>query len=184
MNSEMKRLFTTKWQRKADIVYNGMQKTLTKVASATISLNALNMGDNHCRDTRKQGMQITADIITMLGQICSDITLKRKQYVQSVIKPQYKDLCLKDTTKVTNYLFGDNLTQLIKDVQIKGKIGHNNLPSHSRGSANYNYQSSNYRRRQSNQSFLGGWRGRNQNRASRNAYPQKQFQSYQHQKKQ
>ena len=68
-----------------------MQKTLTKVASATISLNALNMGDTRSRDSRKQGMQITADIVTMLGQVSSDITLKRKHYVQSVIKPHYKD---------------------------------------------------------------------------------------------
>ena len=42
MNPEMKRLLSSKWDKKTDITYSGMQKTLTKVLTATLALNALN----------------------------------------------------------------------------------------------------------------------------------------------
>ena len=178
MNPEMKRLLTTKWQKKSDTIFNGMQKTLTKVAAASIQLNELNMGTKN-RETRKKGMQITADIMTMLNNVNVDISTKRKAYIRSVIKPEYKDLCNKDATQVTNYLFGDNVTQDIKDVRIKYRIGQNTR-SHTSYYSGYGKQSSNYYSRRGQNSFLGSKRGRNHYRASQNMSMNYQNQNYQY----
>ena len=156
MNNEMKRLMTSKWDKKTDITYNGMQKTLTKVLAATIQLNTLNMGRVHDQETRQKGMQITADVVTMLGQVNYELSNRRKFHLGKSILPKYRPLCAKDTVKPTKTLFGDNISQLIKDVNLRSKIGYD---GDNRGQGRG--------RRSSNQPFLGFGRGRSQGRAPR-----------------
>ena len=156
MNTEMKRLMTSKWDKKTDITYNGMQKTLTKVLAATVQLNALNMGRVHDQENSRKGMQITADIVTMLGQVNYELSNRRKFHLGKSILPKYRPLCAKDTVKPTKTLFGDNISQLIKDVNLRSKIGYD---GDNRGQGRG--------RRSSNQHFLGFGRGRSQGRAPR-----------------
>ena len=155
MNAEMKRLLHSSWDKKTDITYNGMQKTLTKVFAATVQLNTLNMSKNHTAETKQKGMQITADIVTMLGHVSYELSNQRKFLLGKFIQPQYRQLCAKDTVKPTKFLFGENLSQLIKDVQVKSKIGYrdNNTRGRGRGSG------------RGTQPFLGYGRGRSHNRA-------------------
>ena len=166
MNPEMKRLLSTKWDKKTDITYSGMQKTLTKIFSATVELNGLNMGKTHTQSTKQQGMQITTDIVTMLGQLSYELSNQRKFLLGKVIQPQFRPLCSKETVKPTKYLFGENVTQLIKDVQVKNKIGYRDDARGSRG------------RPTGRGSFLGYGRGRSQGRAPRGRGFQR---GYQHQ---
>ena len=157
MNADMKRLMNSKWDKKTDITYHGMQKTLTKVVAATIKLNSLNMGRLHDQESKRKGMQITADIVTMLGQVNYELSNRRKFHLGKSMQPKYRPLCAKDTVKPTTTLFGDNVTQLIKDVNLKSKIGIQDEYRGGRGRA----------RRNSNQDFLGFGRGRSQGRAPR-----------------
>ena len=162
MNPEMKRLMTSKWDKKSDITYSGMQKTLTKVFSAALQLNELNM--SQAKTSRAQSMQITADITTMLGHVSYELSNQRKFHLGRVIQPNFRPLCAKDTVKPTKMLFGENVTQLIKDVQVKNKIGFKDdqrLKGRTSGKA----------------PFLGYGRGRPQGRAPRGkGYQQKPYQ--------
>ena len=153
MNPEMKRLMASKWDKKSDITYSGMQKTLTKVFSAAIQLNELNMAKTHTQASKAQGMQITADITTMLGHVSYELSNQRKFHLGRVIQPHFRPLCAKDTVKPTKLLFGENVTQLIKDVQIKNKIGFRDDSRRGRPAGKG--------------SFLAYGRGRSQGRAPR-----------------
>ena len=57
--------------------------------------------------------QTTVDIAAMLGQASYDISLKRKQFIKSVIRDEYKDLC--SSSEITEFLFGNDGPNLIKD---------------------------------------------------------------------
>ena len=163
MNPEMKRVMTSKWDKKHDITYSGMQKTLTKVVAATLKLNELNMMKQDAQH-KKQGLQITADVVAMLGHVSYELSNQRKFMLGKVIQPNFRPLCAKDTVKPTKLLFGENVTQLIKDVQVKNKIG-------------YKDDAKSRLRSGGRPPFLGAWRGRPQGRAPRG----KNYKGYQQQ---
>ena len=85
------------------------------------------------------------------------------------VQPQFRQLCAKETVKPTKFLFGENVTQLIKDIQVKNKIA---FKDDTRGTTAA-------RGRYSGKSFLGYGRGRPQGRAPRGRYPN-QYQKGQH----
>ena len=74
MNLELWKLFD-KYQRKRDLQMSGVQKTLTKVAAATLKLNEFCVSG---KCDKKMSLQITADIIAMLGHASHDLSLKRE----------------------------------------------------------------------------------------------------------
>ena len=65
-------------------------------------------------------MQTTADITAMLGQATNEISQKRRLFVRSVLKDEYKDLT-SITSETLELLFGDNLPQKIKDLNLRNK---------------------------------------------------------------
>ena len=174
MNQEMKRLLSNKWDKKTDITYGGMQKTLTKIFSATVQLNALNMAKTHTSESAKSGLQITTDIVTMLSQVNVELSNRRKFMLGKAIQPQFRQLCSKETVKPTKFLFGENVTQLIKDIQVKNKIAYkDDTRNTTRGRFN-------------GKPFLGFGRGRPQGRAPRGRFSnqkgqQNQYHQYQNQ---
>ena len=60
----------------------------------------------------------------MLGQASYDISLKRKQFVKSVIKDEYKDLC--SASEITEFLFGNDLPNLIKELSLTRRLANTN----------------------------------------------------------
>ena len=97
------------------------------------------------------------------------ISQKRRLFVRSVLKDEYKDLT-SITSETSELLFGDNLPQKIKDLNLRNKLKHKPSYSYSnKGGKPYSrptysrYASSNS---QQNRSFLG--RGRRSWNSSNN----------------
>ena len=74
MNLVLWKLFDN-FLRKRDLQMSGVQKTLTKVVAATLKLNELCV-TKKC--DKKLSLQITEDIIVMLGHASHDLSLKTR----------------------------------------------------------------------------------------------------------
>ena len=189
MNKEIWRLLG-KWQRKSDLTMSSTQRCLMKAATAALKLN--DYIPNNPRSVKQVAMQTTADIISLMARVNQEITVKRKTTIRPCLKVDFKTLST--YTKATENLFGDNLTQDIKDIQVKRKIeepssygayGYNkNYNQNRRGSFRGGY--SRYNSSSSYQNSSGNflWRGRG--RGSGRPYYRTgyQHQSQSHQKKQ
>ena len=185
MNQELWRMIS-KWQKKADLQMAYSQKLLIKTVSAVLRLNSL--CETLDRGNRIEAMRTTIDIVSMLGKVNTEIAQKRKVTVRPCLMGDFKTLS--SSTKVTDQLFGDNLTQDIKDIQVKRKMEDGNYS----GSRNYggNYSSNySYKRfrgnsrgysNNNNGSFL--WRGQSRSRPPRfyRTQPPHQNQGYQQKK--
>ena len=161
MNSEMWRLIG-KWQRKADLSLSGSQRALVKAATAALKLH--DYFAEMPRSTRQVAMQNTADIISLLGKVNRDITLKRKTMIRPSLKGDFKTLST--STQVTENLFGDNLTQAIKDIQVKRKIEDPSSISSSANRFQYRRNQRGGTRYNNNNNYTGNflWRGRGRGR--------------------
>ena len=167
----------SKWQKKADLNMASCQRSLIGVVSAVMKLS--DYIGSLPRATRQIAMQTSADIVALLGKVNREMMTRRKISARSVLVGDYKTLAT--TTEVSEEnLFGDNLTQDIKDVNIRRKIADPNAFTYrgsyrrewrsNRGAYNSNYNNNN----NYGSSFLwrGRGRGRSQNRASQNSRSQ------------
>ena len=68
--------------------------------------------------------QINVDMTAILGQAALDISYKRRLFIKSVLKEEYKDLP-STTHEVTDFLFGDNLAKQVKDLNLTNKLSIN-----------------------------------------------------------
>ena len=57
----------------------------------------------------------------MLGHARYEISLKRRQFIKSVIKDEYRYLC-SNSQEITDYLFGDNLEERIKEINLTNRL--------------------------------------------------------------
>ena len=129
MNKEIWRL-CDKFQRKVDLSLAQSQRCLIKAATATLKLNEhFSVLPN---STRQLAMQTTADIVSLLGQVNREVISRRKVMTRPNLKGDFKYLST-NTTNTTENLFGDNLTQDIKDIQTKRKIENHGYGSFTRG---------------------------------------------------
>ena len=174
----------SKWQKKADLNMTSCQRSLIGVVSAVLELH-----DNVKtldRTTRQTAMQTAADIISLLGKVNRELMARRKISARSVLIGDYKSLATTTEASV-EHLFGDNLTQDIKDVNLRRKIADQNgyyRPykrewRQNRGAYNYNNNNNSY----SSSHFL--WRGRGRSRPHRASHSNRYQSNYghQHQKK-
>ena len=118
MNRDIWKLLN-KWQRKADLNLSACQRNLIKVVTAVLKLH-----DNFTslpRSSRQLAMQTTADIVSLLGKVNRELASKRKISARPALVGDYKSLAT-STDMTEENLFGDNLTQDIKDVNIRRKI--------------------------------------------------------------
>ena len=186
MNKEIWKL-CNKWQRKADLNLSACQRYLIKVVTAILKLHDL--FSTLPRSTRQVAMQTTADSVSLLGKVNRELASKRKISARPALMGDYKSLAT-NTEVSTDQLFGDNLTQDIKDVQTRRKIGDpyaygnrsntygNRYGRYGRGNYGNYTQSSN-----NNNPFL--WRGRGRSRPPnyRNSQNQRNQSGQYHQKK-
>lgn len=158
-----------KWQKKADLNMTSCQRSLMCVVSAVLKLH--DFITPLARATRQIAMQTSADIVSLLGKVNRELMQRRKVSARSVLIGDYKSLATTTEASAEN-LFGDNLTQDIKDVNIRRKISDPNAYSYRsfRGNWKYNRGAYNTSNNFNSSSFLwrGRGRGRSHNRASHN----------------
>ena len=142
-------------QRKSDVKMSMVQRNINAAASAALSVakDIINCPSKKY-DVQKL-LQKTTDMIALLGHASSEISMKRKLFVRSVLKEEYQDL-VSVTPEVTDKLFGDNLSQSIKDINLRNKLSYKNNNNKNK-SYRKAYEKDSYR---SQRSFLGKGRGR------------------------
>ena len=97
-----------KYQKKADLSMTSCQRSLIGGVSAVLQLH--NIISIMPKATRQSAMQITADIVSLLGKVNRELMTRRKISARSVLVGDYKTLAT--TTEVSEEnLFGDNLSQ-------------------------------------------------------------------------
>ena len=74
--------------------------------------------------------QKTADIAAILGHASHKLSLKRRVFIRSVINSEYKDLC-SSSQSVTKFLFGGNLPQVVKELNLTNELGSRPINKHS-----------------------------------------------------
>ena len=75
MNSEMWRLLN-KYQRQSELSFKGIQKDITKAATAILQLNRINMSKEHDKETRTESMQTTLDAMALLSHANHEVSIK------------------------------------------------------------------------------------------------------------
>lgn len=155
LNIELWQLISST-QRKSDVTFSQIQRNLTASVAASLSI-ATDVLSN--KFNKENIIQTTANMVALLGEASNEISKKRKLFIRSVLKDEYKDLTSL-TTETTENLFGDNLSQNIKDLNLRNKLKLKSY-SYSKNSKpynrqNYKYGSSTSRQNYSkDQSFLG-----------------------------
>ena len=173
-----------KWQKKADLNMAACQRSLITVVSAVMKLHDL--VSSLPRASRQIAAQTSADIVSLVGKVNREMMVRRKIAARSALVGDYKTLATTIEASEAN-LFGDHLTQDIKDVNIRRKISDPNTYNYRgyrgswRGNRGYSSISNNYN---NNNSFL--WRGRGRGRGNNRASHHTRYQSgpNQYQKKQ
>ena len=95
---------------KSDIKFMSIQKSLVRTMNASLSV----LTEIRCGDFGVQSIdQKTADVASLLGQASHELSLKQRVFIRNVINSEFKDLC-SSSQPVTEFLFGDNLTQVVK----------------------------------------------------------------------
>ena len=78
------------WQRKCDIKFMSIQKSVVRKINASLSI----LSEVHSGDFSVQSIaHKTADIAAILGQASDELSLKQRVFIRSVISSEYKDLC-------------------------------------------------------------------------------------------
>ena len=126
VNLELWKLLSS-WQRKSDIKFMSIQKSLVRAMNASLSI----LGEIHSGDFSVQSIaQKTADIAAILRQVSHELSLKRRVFIRSVINSEYKDLC-SSSEPVTEFLFRDNLPQVVKELDLANRLGSRPINKHS-----------------------------------------------------
>ena len=148
LNVELWQILSS-FQRKSDVKLATIQRNI--IAGVAISLSIM---DDVLNDkiNKKEMIQKSTDLVALLGHASSKLSVKRKLFIRSVLKDEYKDL-VSVSGNVTEKLFGDNLSQSIKDINLRNKLknkqtyqykhkpykrGYNRQNGQSNYNANYN----------------------------------------------
>ena len=116
LNPEIKNLLE-KYQVKSDMKFRGIQKSLIKWVSATLHLNDIISKSDLSVDLKTDSLQTCIDVTAIMSQASTEMSIKRRGFCKAAIQPDYKDLCSR-TQPITKNLFGDNVTQDMKDIKM------------------------------------------------------------------
>ena len=126
VNLELWKLLSS-WQRKSDVKFMSIQKSLVRTMNASLSiLSKIYSGDFSMQIITQK----TTDTLPILGEASHELSLARRVFIRSIINSEYKDL-YSNSQPVTEFLFGDNLSQVIKELNLTNKLGSRPINKHS-----------------------------------------------------
>ena len=131
MNAEVRNL-QTKWQREYDIKWFNIQNSLNKCISAALKLNDLITDSELDRTKKTAALQHTIDMTQIISQVNTEISIKRRGFAKSNLPAEYKELCDKDRP-ITNFLFGDKISDDMKEINITKNLRQNSFLFRGRG---------------------------------------------------
>ena len=103
-----------------------IQKSLVRTMNASLGiLSEIHSGDLSVKSIAQK----TADIASIFDHASHEPSLKRRAFIRSVINSEYKDLC-SSSQPVIEFLFGDNLPQVTKELNLTNKFGSRPINRH------------------------------------------------------
>lgn len=167
--------------RKNDMKISALQNTMVKATAAvTVTANDLLTAKQQQSPLDYKGLIAKLiDAIVLIGHVNSELTFRRRDMLRPHLSSDFKQACSRNV-KPTTLLFGDNLPEVVKQLQATNKIVNRvtNFPTHSatsyqrvfRQSSGFNTTPRHATATQSQNSFLG-YRGKT-------AFPPKQNNSF------
>jgi len=124
LNVEIWQLLNS-YQKRSDVSMSMIQRNIIAATSGVVSLVQDVISKN--KIDKKKLIQKSTDIIGLLGVASKEVSLKRKLFIRSALKDEYKDLVSVNNNdekieKDSDKLFGDNLSDNIKDLKLRNKL--------------------------------------------------------------
>ena len=112
------------FQKRSDVSMSMIQRNIIAGTSGVVSLVKEILDDGF---DKKELIQKSIDIIGLLGHASNEVSMKRKLFIKSALKDDFKDLVSinnNDDKKdiASDKLFANNLTENIKDLKLKNKL--------------------------------------------------------------
>ncbi|XP_066915157.1 uncharacterized protein [Clytia hemisphaerica] len=162
------------FQKRSDVSLKMIQRNIIAGTSGIIELvqDVLNN-----KADKKQLVQKSTDIIGLLGHASNEISLKRKQYIKTALKDEYKDLVSitnqeDSKSKSSEKLFGENLSECIKDLKLRNKLKGPTTSTRGKHRGGYSGRFQPYNK--DNSSFLGYGR-RGMSSSTQSSQPKQRF---------
>ena len=167
--------------RKNDMKISALQNTMVKATAAvTVTANDLLTAKQQQSPLDYKGLIAKLiDAIVLIGHVNSELTFRRRDMLRPHLSSDFKQACSRNV-KPTTLLFGDNLPEVVKQLQATNKIVNRvtNFPTHSatnyqrvfRQSSGFNTTPRHATATQSQNSFLGY--------GGKTAFPPKQNNSF------
>lgn len=113
--------------RSADIKMSHIQKAIAKAGTALASstqtlLQAQRGARPETLTLLKSAVGKNGDALAAMGHAFHDVSLKRRHAIRPLLHHNLAGLC-QDSRPVTQFLFGDNLSQSVKDIRETEKLG-------------------------------------------------------------
>ena len=116
INEVMKKLLS-QYQKKSDFKFFCVQRSLAKAMTVTLEIFQESQQEKPDLDLMCQKV---ADQAAMLGEVSQELSTKRRTYIKGELREEYKALC--DNTESKEWLFGDDLPQVIANLGLSHKI--------------------------------------------------------------
>ena len=126
--------------RSRDLKMQKIQNTILKAITplAELSDSLLNLkSKNDGFDTAKAVRQ-TLDSVALLTHANCDIIQRRRELIRPDLNKLYQQICAEHVS-FTGFLFGDDLPQKIKDINMTNRVGQKLSGQEQKGSFNRNY---------------------------------------------
>ena len=112
------------FQKRSNVSMSMIQRNIIAGTSGVVSLVKEILDDGF---DKKELIQKSIDIIGLLGHASNEVSMKRKLFIKSALKDDFKDLVSinnNDDKKdiASDKLFANNLTENIKDLKLKNKL--------------------------------------------------------------
>lgn len=112
------------FRKKADLRLANLQQAFQKATFATLTnADKLLRITDLSGPSKKELLTNSIDIVALLGEAASEISLLRQEQMKPALKPEFHGLCSSETKASAKFLFGEDLAKQVRDVKETHRIG-------------------------------------------------------------